>query len=107
VGAVLDLLGRYAVTASPEEIIQVSVVSPQTITVGLIDGSSQTLEVAYHHTQSVSSNTWEIEHSLGFYPNITTMDSAGTLVEGELQHLTKYRLRVIFSAPISGQAFLS
>lgn len=90
-----------------EEIIQVNVISPQTITVGLVDGTSQTFEVAYHHTQSLSSNTWEIEHNLGFYPNITTMDSAGTLVEGELQHLSKYRLRVTFSASISGQAFLS
>lgn len=90
-----------------EEIIQVNVISPQTITVGLVDGSTQTFEVAYHHTQSLSSNTWEVEHNLGFYPNITTMDSAGTLVEGELQHLSKYRLRVTYSAPISGQAFLS
>lgn len=94
-------------TAIPEEIIQVNVISPQTITVGLTDGTTQTLEVAYHHTQSVSSNTWEIEHNLGFYPNITTMDSAGTIVEGELTHLSKYRLRATFSAPISGQAFLS
>lgn len=90
-----------------EEIIQVNVISPQTITVGLVDGTTQTFEVAYHHTQSLSSNTWVIEHNLGFYPNITTMDSAGTVVEGELQHLSKYRLRAIFSAPISGQAFLS
>ena len=90
-----------------EEIIQVNVISPQTITVGIADGTTQTLEVAYHHTQSLSSNTWEIEHNLGFYPNITTMDSAGTVVEGELQHLSKYRLRVTFSASISGQAFLS
>jgi hypothetical protein len=90
-----------------DEIIQVNVISPQTITVGLTDGSTQTLQVAYHHTQSLSSDTWEIEHNLGFYPNITTMDSAGTVVEGELQHLSKYRLRANFSAPISGQAFLS
>ena len=90
-----------------EEIIQVNVISPQTITVGLTDGTTATFEVAYHHTQSLSSDTWEVEHNLGFYPNITTMDSAGTVVEGELQHLSKYRLRAIFSAPISGQAFLS
>ena len=90
-----------------EEIIQVNVISPQTITVGLADGSTSQVQVAYHHTQSLSSNTWEIEHNLGFFPNITTMDSAGTVVEGELQHLSKYRLRVTFSAPISGQAFLS
>lgn len=90
-----------------EEIIQVTVTSPQTITVGLADGTVSQIAVAYHHTQSLSSNTWEIEHNLGFYPNITTMDSAGTTVEGEIDHLSKYRLRVTFSASISGQAFLS
>jgi hypothetical protein len=90
-----------------EEVIEVSVVSPQTITVALTGGNVATFEVAYHHTQSVSSNTWTIEHNLGFYPNVTTMDSGGSLVEGELQHLSKHRLRVNFSAPISGQAFLS
>lgn len=94
-------------TQPSEEIIQVNVISPQTITVGLTDGTTQTFEVAYHHTQSLSRNTWEIEHNLGFYPNITTMDSAGTVVEGDLQHLSKYRLRATFSASISGQAFLS
>lgn len=89
------------------EIIEVNVISPQTISVALADGSTDQIVVAYHHTQSLSSNTWEVEHNLGFYPNITTMDSAGTVVEGELEHLSKYRLRATFSASISGQAFLS
>ena len=90
-----------------EDTIQVIVAEPQTITVGLVDGTTQTLEVAYHHTQGISSDTWDIEHNLGFYPNITTMDSAGSVVEGELEHLSKYRARVTYSASISGQAFLS
>ena len=96
------------VVASPATVVQVDVAdSPVAapIVITLDDGTS--IQVAYHHTQSLSSDTWEVEHNLGFYPNITTMDSAGTLVEGELQHLSKYRLRVTFSAPISGQAFLS
>jgi hypothetical protein len=96
------------VSAEPDSVITVQVQEqpvPEPILITLDDGTS--IQVAYHHTQGLSSDTWEIEHNLGFYPNITTMDSAGTQVEGELQHLSKYRLRVNFSAPISGQAFLS
>lgn len=96
------------VVPAPEAAIQVTVqesASPEPIVITLDDGTS--IQVAYHHTQGLSSDTWEVEHNLGFYPNITVMDSAGSLVEGELQHLSKYRLRVTYSAPISGQAFLS
>lgn len=62
---------------------------------------------AYHHNQSTSSDTWEIQHGLGFYPNVTVMDSGGSMIEGELEHLSKHELRVNFSAPISGDAYLS
>lgn len=62
---------------------------------------------AYHHQQGASSAVWTIEHGLGFYPNVTTMDSGGSVIEGELQHVSKNHLRVTFSAPISGNAYLS
>lgn len=62
---------------------------------------------AYHHQQGASSAVWTIEHGLGFYPNVTVMDSGGSTVEGELEHLTENELRVTFSAPISGDAYLS
>jgi len=91
-----------------EETVIINVEAPgvqDPVVVTLGDGTS--LQVAYHHTQAVSSDTWDVEHLLGFYPNITTMDSAGTVVEGEIEHLSKYRVRVTFSAYISGQAFLS
>ena len=69
--------------------------------------SAETTFFAYHHNQGSASTEWDITHGLGFYPNVTVMDSAGSTVEGELEHLSKYRLRVTFSAPISGDAYLS
>jgi hypothetical protein len=63
--------------------------------------------IAYHHVQGLSSSTWDVVHGLGFHPNVTVMDSAGSMVEGELEHLSKNQLRVTFSAPISGNAYLS
>lgn len=84
------------VTESPYVVLSTSTVS-----------SSDISQVAYHHSQGASSTEWLIQHGLGFYPNVTTMDSGGSIVEGELEHLTKYTLRVTFSAPISGDAYLS
>lgn len=63
--------------------------------------------VAYHHVQGMSSTEWVIHHGLGFFPNVTTMDSGGSTVEGELDHTSAYELRVTFAAPISGDAYLS
>lgn len=90
-----------------DEIVQVEVNSSDPIIIELADNVSVPTNVAYHHAQGVSSSTWDIEHNLGFYPNVTTMDSSGSIAEGEIEHLTKYRLRVTFSAPFSGNAYLS
>lgn len=62
---------------------------------------------AYHHKQNASTDTWEIQHGLGFHPNVTVMDSGGSTIEGELEHVSEHLLRVTFSAPISGDAYLS
>lgn len=63
--------------------------------------------VAFHHVQGVSSEEWHITHNLDFYPNVTTMDSVGTIVEGELEHISENELVVTFALPFTGEAFLS
>ena len=63
--------------------------------------------IAYYHVQNSSSAIWTIAHNLNFYPNITTMDSSGSVVEGEIEHLNRNTLRVTFLAAFSGEAFLS
>lgn len=64
-------------------------------------------EVAYHHRQNTTSNTWIINHNLGFYPNVTVVDSGGTIVEGEIAYTTRNSLTTTFSAAFSGHAYLS
>jgi hypothetical protein len=63
--------------------------------------------VAYTHTQGVSNATWTINHGLGFYPNLTVQDSAGTIYEGEITYTTSDSLTVTFSSAFSGKAYLS
>ena len=63
--------------------------------------------VSYIHTQGVSSDTWVINHNLGFYPNLTIQDSAGTIYEGEIVYTDLNNLTVTFSASFAGNAYLS
>jgi hypothetical protein len=89
--------------------------TPEVVQVVVSDTSQTKVKVqqvdprwfAYHHKQGASSAVWEIRHNLGFYPNVTVMDSGESQIEGELEHLTKNTLRIIFSVPISGDAYLS
>jgi len=64
-------------------------------------------EIAYRHSQSVSSATWTIAHNLNFYPNVTTMDSTGAICEGEIVYTNPNTLTVTFLAAFSGVAYLS
>lgn len=63
--------------------------------------------VAYTHTQGVASATWTVNHGLGFYPNLTVQDSAGTIYEGEITYTNSDSLTVTFSSAFSGKAYLS
>lgn len=63
--------------------------------------------VSYTHNQISASNTWTINHGLGFYPSITIFDSSSQQVEGAVTHDTTNTTTIQFSASISGTAYLS
>ena len=69
-------------------------------------GGTQVL--SFVHNQSTVAATWTVNHNLGWYPNVTVLDSAGgTVVEGDVAHLTTNQLRLTFSGAFTGQAYLS
>jgi len=61
----------------------------------------------YEHNQLSVSNNWIVEHNLGFYPNVSIVDSAGTSVEAEIWYDNINTLEVRFGSAISGKAYLS
>jgi hypothetical protein len=63
--------------------------------------------IAYTHVQNSVSSTWSITHNLGFYPNVTTADSAGTSIEGTVTYTSATTLEITFSVETSGKAYLS
>lgn len=66
-----------------------------------------TQAIAYTHVQNSVSSTWSITHNLGFYPNVTTADSAGTSIEGTVNYTSATTLEITFGVATSGKAYLS
>ena len=64
-------------------------------------------EVGYVHEQTASATTWTINHNLEFIPNITVVDTFGTVVEGSYDYPSDTTVVLTFSSPFSGRAFLS
>lgn len=58
-------------------------------------------------TQPIASSTWNITHALGGRPSVTVVDSAGTVVIGEVVYNSDTSVTVLFSAPFSGYAYLT
>ena len=70
-------------------------------------GADGTPGGSYVHTQSALSDTWVINHNLHFQPAVTTQDSAGSTIEGNVTFTDSNSLTVTFSVACSGTAYLS
>ena len=64
-------------------------------------------ELGYVHIQENASATWSITHGLGFVPNITVVDTAGTVVEGSYSYPNSNTVVLTFVGGFSGRAYLS
>ena len=58
-------------------------------------------------TKSTPDSIWEITHDLDKYPSVTVVDSAGSVVIGDITYTSKSALTVTFSAAFSGKAYLN
>lgn len=61
----------------------------------------------YRHVQGIPSKVWEIHHTLSKYPSVTVTDTAGTIVEGQIEYISDSIIKVSFAAPFSGKAELN
>lgn len=62
----------------------------------------------YVHTQASAATTWVVQHNLGRQPGgVMVVDSAGTVLVGEITQDTADRLTVRFSVPVSGRVIVS
>lgn len=63
--------------------------------------------ISYVHNQGAVASTWTIAHNLGWYPNVTVIDSGGLVVEGDLSYPNINTVQLQFSGGFSGVAYLS
>ncbi len=75
-----------------------------------VETAIETLEIdqGYTHDQAIPSAIWTINHDLGYVPGgISIVDSAGSLVIGEITYITAVTVTVAFQSAFAGKAYLS
>lgn len=75
------------------------------VTVNLSHLDSDSLDKNYVHNQIASSDTWNIAHNLDKFVSVSIVDSAGTVVTGEVNYVDSNNVTLSFSAPFSGKAY--
>jgi hypothetical protein len=63
-------------------------------------------DIAYTHTQAVSSAVWTINHNLGFNPVAVVLDSGGTQCEGSVTYPTVNQMVITFTGAFTGVAYI-
>lgn len=59
------------------------------------------------YEQMIASNEWIIDHNLGKYPSIHIVDSANSIVSGDVRYISLNQLVVSFIGEFSGKAYLN
>lgn len=72
----------------------------------LYDIESNT-DKTFTFTQSSSSSTWDVAHNLNKFPSVSVVDSAKSAVVGSVEYINENELRITFSAPFSGYAYMN
>ena len=71
----------------------------------LASGNNST---TYTHIQSIPEAVWVINHTFtGKFPSATVVDSAGTVVIGDVAYVGANQVVLTFNAAFSGKAFLN
>ncbi|MFC6038434.1 siphovirus ReqiPepy6 Gp37-like family protein [Paenisporosarcina macmurdoensis] len=58
----------------------------------------------YNHNQISASTVWVINHNLNKFPHVAVIDSAGSVVHGDVDHIDTNTLEVRFTSAFSGKA---
>ena len=61
----------------------------------------------FMYEQLTPTARWEIAHPLNKYPSVTIIDSAGSVVVGDIEYIDASNVIVYFQAAFTGKAFLN
>ena len=61
----------------------------------------------YTFNQNAAAATWVITHNLGRFPSVSTVDSAGSIINGAITYDNENQITVVFTSATSGKAYLN
>jgi hypothetical protein len=62
---------------------------------------------SFSHTQSAASDTWTVNHNLGFRPAASILSVGGKEMWAEVIHTSNNQFLAYFDAPVAGVAICS
>lgn len=62
---------------------------------------------AYQHNQPSATDTWIINHNLGYRPVVGLFTVGGVLMLANVQHIDTNQARAFFDGPVAGYAVCS
>jgi hypothetical protein len=70
-------------------------------------GADGSVGGAYEHTQAVASDTWTVNHNLGYRPAASLLTVGGREMWAEVIHTSANQFIAYFDSPVTGVAICS
>tara|TARA_R110001592_G_scaffold204577_1_gene454644 strand:+ start:19224 stop:19670 length:447 start_codon:yes stop_codon:yes gene_type:complete len=74
---------------------------------GSVNNGADLGDLNYVHNQGSASASWTIGHNLNKFPNAVVVDSAGTIVIGEVVYNSINSITINFTGSFSGKAYIN
>lgn len=72
-----------------------------------VDQIVKTGDKFFEFIQSIPSQKWEIAHPLKKFPAVMVVDSAGSVVVGDITYVDDSTIIILFQAAFAGKAYLN
>ena len=102
----IGLVDFYAITYTDGTVVPYSITNGAPGAPGP-PGEDGEDDAHYIHDQIMSSSNWSITHNLNKYPSVVVVDSAGSMVVGDITFITPNQITISFTGAFSGKAYLN
>lgn len=90
-------------------------INPDTPTVEVLVNEGATLNIYpggggdfnFVYTQAIASAFWSVTHSAGKFPSVTIVDSGGTEIDAQVDHIDANNLTITFASSTTGKAYIN
>ena len=80
-------------------------IDPQTGRYRLLEGGDG--DKTFEFSQTSPSALWEIQHQLNKFPSVMVVDSAGSVVVGDITYIDTNNITISFQSAFAGKAYLN